>query len=176
VWSGGVRSAALATEAGLATDRRGRIWVDPNLRSISHPHILACGDAAHPIAPTGAPYRLSAFAALVSGAYAADCIVAGRAKRRLPPFSFSTFGQGIAIGRSGVGFFSYPDDRQTLFILRGSAARHVRNFFVWFVTFALKLERRWPGFFSWPGRRRVSWQQATLALQQALSERERRTA
>jgi NADH dehydrogenase FAD-containing subunit len=170
VWSGGLRSTALAADAGLATDRQDRIWVDPNLRSISHPHILACGDAAHPIAPTGAPYRLSAFAALVSGAYTADCILAGRAKRQLPPFSFSTFGQGIAIGRSGVGFFSYPDDRQALFILRGSAARQVRNFFVWFVTFTLKLERRWPGFFFWPGRRRVSWQQATLALQRAQSE------
>jgi NADH:ubiquinone reductase (H+-translocating) len=176
VWSGGLRSAAFAADAGLATDGRGRIWVDPNLRSVSHPYILACGDAAHPIAPTGAPYRPSAFAALVSGAYTADCIAARRAKRRLRPFSFSTFGQGIAIGRRGVGFFSYPDDRQTAFIVKGSAARKVRNFFVWFVTFTLKLERRWPGFFFWPGRARVSWQQATSAVQGRLSERKPWTA
>jgi hypothetical protein len=64
----------------------------------------------------------------VSGAYAADAIVAQRAKRRLQPFSFSTFGQGVAIGQGGVGFFSYPDDRQRLFILKGRTARHIRNF------------------------------------------------
>jgi NADH dehydrogenase len=165
VWSGGLRSAPVASLAGLATDPQGRIWVDPNLRSISHSHIIAIGDAAHPVAPTGAPYRLSAFVAIISGAYAADMILAQRAKRRLGPFSFSTFGQGVAIGRGGVGFNSYPDDEQSLFILTGRTARTVRNFFVWYITYALKIERRMPGFFFWPGRRRVSWQQANEAIQ-----------
>jgi NADH dehydrogenase len=164
VWSGGLRSISVARDAGLATDPQSRILVDPDLRSISHPHILAVGDAAHPVAPTGAPYRLSAFVALASGAHAADAIAAQRANRRLRPFSFSTIGQGIAVGRGGVGFFSYPDDRQSLFILKGRAARHVRNFFVWFISYALKLERRIPGFFFWPGRRRVSWHQANDAI------------
>ena len=167
VWSGGLRSSPLARGAGLATDPLGRIWVDPNLRSVSRAHILAVGDSAHPIAPTGAPYRLSAFAALVSGAHAADAILTARTANQPPrPFSFSTFGQGVAIGRGGVGFFSYPDDRQSLFILEGRTARRVRNFFVWFVTFVLKIERKFPGFFIWPGRRRVSWQQAKDAMQQ----------
>jgi NADH dehydrogenase len=165
VWSGGLHSAPIASGAGLATDPQGRIWVDPNLRSISHSHIIAVGDAAHPVAPTGAPYRLSAFVAIISGAYAADMILAQRAKRRLDPFSFSTFGQGVAIGRGGVGFNSYPDDKQSLFILTGRTARTVRNFFVWYITYALKIERRMPGFFFWPGRRRVSWQQANEAIQ-----------
>ena len=91
--------------------------------------------------------------------------MAQRTERRLQPFSFSTFGQGVAIGRSGVGFFSYPDDRQSLFILKGGTARHVRNFFVWLVTYVLKVERTFPGFFFWPGRRRVSWHQANDAIQ-----------
>ena len=176
VWSGGLRSAPIARDAGMAADPQGRIWVNPHLRSVSHAHILAVGDAAHPIAPTGAPYRLSAFAALVSGAHAADAIVAQRAKRHLQPFSFSTFGQGVAIGRGGVGFFSYPDDRQTLFILKGRKARHVRNFFVWFITYALKLERRVPGFFFWPGRRRVSWHQANDAIQKVQTAQKVRAA
>jgi NADH dehydrogenase len=176
VWSGGLRAAPVARGAGLATDPQGRILVDANLRAISHAHILAVGDAAHPIAPTGAPYRLSAFAALVSGAHAADVIVAQRAKRQLKPFSFSTFGQGVAIGRGGVGFFSYPDDRQILFILKGRAARHVRNFFVWLVSYVLKLERRVPGFFFWPGRRRVSWHQANDAMQKVQTVQKVRTA
>jgi NADH dehydrogenase len=176
VWSGGLRSAPVASLAGLATDPQGRIWVDPNLRSISHSHIIAVGDAAHPVAPTGAPYRLSAFVAIISGAYAADMILAQRANRRLDPFSFSTFGQGVAIGRGGVGFNSYPDDKQSLFILTGRTARTVRNFFVWYITYALKIERRMPGFFFWPGRRRVSWQQANEAIQRVRAVQKVQTA
>ena len=176
VWSGGLHSAPIARGAGLATDPQGRIWVDPNLRSISHSHIIAIGDAAHPVAPTGAPYRLSAFVAIISGAYAADMILAQRAKRRLDPFSFSTFGQGVAIGRGGVGFNSYPDDKQSLFILTGRTARTVRNFFVWYITYALKIERRMPGFFFWPGRRRVSWQQANEAIQRNRAAQKVQTA
>ena len=165
VWSGGLRSSPVAGRARLATDPQGRIWVDPNLRSISHAHILAIGDAAYPVAPTGAPYRMSAFVAIVSGAHAADVIQAQKARRELQPFSFSTFGQGVAIGRGGVGFLSHPDDKQSLFILTGRPARHVRNFFVWFIAYTLRLERKMPGFFFWPGRRRVSWRQANDAIQ-----------
>jgi NADH dehydrogenase len=176
VWSGGLRSPPIASHAGLATDPQGRIWVDPNLRSISHSHIIAVGDAAHPVAPTGAPYRLSAFVAINSGAYAADLILARSTRRRLDPFSFATFGQGIAIGRSGVGFTSYPDDTQRWFILTGAMARIVRNFFVWFITTTLKLERRMPGFWFWPGRRRVSWHQANEAIQQVRTAQRIKTA
>lgn len=166
VWSGGLRVSPIASHAGLATDPKGRIWVDPNLRSISHSHIVAVGDAAHPLAPTGAPYRLSAFAAINSGVYAADVILARKAGRQPDPFSFSTLGQGIAIGRSGVGYLSYPDDKQRWFILTGATARIVRNFFVWSISYALKLERKMPGFWFWPGRRRISWQQANEAIEQ----------
>jgi NADH:ubiquinone reductase (H+-translocating) len=176
VWSGGLRSAPVASGAGLATDPQGRIWADPNLRSISHPHIIAVGDAAHPVAPTGAPYRLSAFVAINSGAYAADLILAGKAKRQLDPFSFSTYGQGIAIGSGGVGFFSYPDDKQRWFIVTGGTARIIRNLFVWFISYALKLERKMPGFWFWPGRRRVSWQQANEAIQRVRTAQRVQTA
>jgi NADH dehydrogenase FAD-containing subunit len=172
VWSGGLRSPPVARNAGLATDQRGRIMVDAHLRSITHPQILAVGDAARPIAPTGAPYRQSAFAALISGAYAADVIAAQKRGRRLPPFSFSTFGQGIAIGRGGVGFFSYPDDKQRWFVVKGRTARHIRNFFVWLVCYVLKVERRFPGFFFWLGSRRVSWRQANDAIDQLRSMHE----
>jgi NADH dehydrogenase FAD-containing subunit len=167
VWSGGLAAPPLAHAAGIATDAQGRIFVDPNLRSISHPHIRAIGDAAHPIAPTGAPYRLSAFVALATGAYVADAVAGERRGRALPPFAFSTFGQGIAVGRGGVGFFSYPDDRQRFFIVKGKTARHIRNFFVWLVCAVLKMERRMPGSFFWLGRRRVSWQKANAAMQNA---------
>jgi NADH:ubiquinone reductase (H+-translocating) len=84
----------------------------------------------------------------------------------LRPFSFSTFGQGVAIGRRGVGFMTYPDDRRGYFVLTGRAAFAVRNFFVWLLVFLLKMERRFPGSFFWPGRRRVSWREAEAAMRQ----------
>jgi hypothetical protein len=75
-----------------------------------------------------------------------------------------------------VGFPSYPDDQQRWFILTGGTARKVRNFFVWFISYALKLERKMPGFFFWPGRRRVSWHEANEALQRVRAEQKVQTA
>jgi len=176
VWSGGLAAAPLARAAGITTDPRGRVFVDPNLRSISHPRIRAIGDAARPIAPTGAPYRLSAFAALATGAYVADAVAAERRGRKLRPFAFSTFGQGIAIGRRGVGLFSYPDDQQRFFLVTDKTARHIRNFFVWLVCAVLRMERKMPGSFFWLGKRRVSWQTANEAMQNGPASRKAQAA
>jgi len=167
VWSGGLRAPAIARQAGLATDPQGRIWVDASLRSISHPHIMAVGDAAHPMAPTGARYRMSAYAALVSGAYAADAILDERAGRQSPPFCYSAYGQGVAIGRVGVGFATYPDDQEAFLLITGRNGIRVRNFFVRLLVTLIKTERRFPGLFFTVGRRRVSWQRANEAMQTA---------
>jgi NADH dehydrogenase len=164
VWSGGLRAPAIARQAGLSTDPQGRIWVDPGLRSISHPHIIAVGDAAHPMAPTGAQYRMSAYAALVSGAYAADAILDERIGRQPPPFCYSAYGQGVAIGRVGVGFATYPDDREAFFLITGRNGIRVRNFFVRLLVTLIKMERRFPGLFFTVGRKRVSWQQAKAVM------------
>jgi NADH:ubiquinone reductase (H+-translocating) len=166
VWSGGMRSSPIARVAGLATDPQGRIWVDPNLRSVSHAHILAVGDSAHPIAPTGAPYRKSALAAVASGAYAARVIVAQRAKQDLQPFSFSTISQAAAIGRLGVIYLLDRNDGQIGYIVKGRTARKLRDFYLLLGHYAFKLERRFPGSFFLPGARRVSWSQANDAMQE----------
>jgi NADH:ubiquinone reductase (H+-translocating) len=164
VWAAGLRSSSIAREAGLAVDDRDRIWADPTLSSSSHPHILAVGDAVHPLAPTGARYRMSAFAAIITGAYAAKRIVDEARGRNPRPFSYSAYGQGVAIGHSGVGFFSFPDDTRSYFVIRGQLALRIRNVFVWALIFFLKLERRFPGSsLFWIGRRRVSWKWARQA-------------
>jgi NADH dehydrogenase FAD-containing subunit len=162
-----MRASPIARSAGLATDPQGRIWADPNLRSISHAHILAVGDAAHPIAPTGAPYRLSALAAGASGSHAANAILARRANRPLAPFSFSTLAQAVSIGRSGVIYPLNRNDKQVLFIIKGRAARHLRDLFLVFVIYGFKLERKIPGSFFLPGQHRVSWQEANDAMRKA---------
>jgi NADH dehydrogenase len=165
VLAAGLRAPALARQAGLEVDDQDRLWVDPELRSISHPHILAVGDAAHPVAPCGAAYRMSAFAAVISGAYAANRLIAERAQRASRPFSFSAYGQGVAIGRGGVGFFTFPNDRKGFFVLHGRVAARIRSLFVWALVAFLKLERRRPGLLLfWIGRRRVSWREANAGM------------
>ena len=93
--------------------------------------------------------------ALVTGAHAANNILAlirGRAQR---PLSYAYYGQGIALGlRDAVGFGAFPDDVPGRLIVRRMAAVRLRTFFLWFLTFALELERRFPGFFFWVGKRR----------------------
>ena len=165
VWAAGVRVSSVAEAAGLAVDRQARLLADPMLGSLSHPNIIAVGDALHPVAPTGARYRMSAFGAIISGAYAAARIRDEARGRQPRPFSFSAYGQGVSIGHGGVGFFTYPDDGDASFILHGRLALRIRNLFVWMLVFFLKLERKWPGSaLFWIGRRRVSWQQARDAL------------
>ena len=165
IWSGGMRSSPVAHAAGLATDPQGRIWVDPHLRSISHAHILAVGDSAHPIAPTGAPYRKSALAAGASGAHAARVIVAQQTRENLQPFSFSTLAQAAAIGRLGVIYLLDRNDKQIGYIVKGRTARKLRDFFLLLVIYGFKLERKLPGSFFLPGTRRVSWPEANEAMQ-----------
>ena len=165
VWAGGLRAAPIAREAGLAVDEQDRILVGPTLSSISHAHILAVGDAANPTARTGARYRMSAFAAIISGAYVAKRIVNEARGRKPRPFSFSAYGQGVAIGRSGVGFFTFPNDSRAYFVLKGRLALRIRNVFVWFLVFFLKLERRYPGSsLFWIGRHRVSWKRVRESI------------
>jgi NADH dehydrogenase FAD-containing subunit len=119
------------------------------------------------MAPTGAGYRMSAYAALVSGAYAADAILDERAGRTSPPFSYSAYGQGVAIGRVGVGFATFPDDREAFFLIAGRNGIRVRNFFVRLLVMLIKMERIHPGLFFTLGRRRVSWQRAKEAMRTA---------
>ena len=161
VWATGLRSPSIATAAGLAVDGTNRIWVDGALRSISHSHILAVGDSARPLAPTGAAYRQSALAALTSGAYAAASLLREARGRRGRPFSFSAYGQGVAIGTAGVGFVTYPDDGEASLVLTGRFALHLRNLFVRVLIWFLRIERIWPGLaLFWIGRKRVSWDEA----------------
>jgi NADH dehydrogenase FAD-containing subunit len=164
IWAAGMRASSIAKEAGLAVDAQDRIVVGPDLRSISHPFILAVGDCCHPVAPTGAPYRLSALTAAVSGVYAAEQAAAYGLHKRVPPFSFSTFAQAIAVGRYAALFALDADDNQILFVMGGRAARRLRDVLVWMVLHFITFERLLPGVQSWPGRKRVSEHQAAEAM------------
>lgn len=155
VWSGGFKALPLAGEAGLTVNERGQAWVDPFMRSVSHPSIFVVGDAGEPLQQPGAPTRMSLFVALVMGAHAADSLARILAGKSPKPLGYSTYGQGIALGRkNAVGFLTFPNDRRTGPMLTGKTGLFIRSFFVALIVVFLEVERRFPGFFFWFGRGR----------------------
>jgi NADH dehydrogenase len=159
LWAGGFKASSLAREADLQTNEQGRILVDEYLRSLSDPAIYAIGDAAMPTKYTGAPYRMSAFVALVTGAHTADNLSAQVKGRPQKPFSYSTYGQGIALGEGqGIGFATLPNDLPVGPLYKGKLGASIRNFFVWFLVLTFAIERRIPGFLFWLGKGRYKQQ------------------
>ena len=160
IWAGGFVASPIAKEAGIQVNGRQQMLVDPTLRSLSHPNIFAVGDMAAPVEEPGAPMRMALFTALVTGAQAADNIVATLKGKPLRPLSFAWYGQGIAIGpQDAVGFNTYPVDKPVGPIFRGKTAVIMRNFFVRLLKAALEMERRFPGLLTWNGRKRYQKQQ-----------------
>ncbi len=155
VWAGGFKASPLAHQAGVQVNQQQQILAGPYLNSLSHPTVYAVGDAVHPTYNTGAPLRMSLLTALVTAAHVADnltCLLQGKEQRT---FGFSTYGQGIALGRhDAVGFNTFPNDQPIGPLATGRLGLAIRNFFVWLLLFVLTLERRWPGFFFWLGRNR----------------------
>ena len=153
IWAGGFKGLPLARQAGIQVNPRNQILVDPALRSLSHPHIYAVGDAVQPVQPVGAPIRMSLFTALVTAAHTADNLARRLRGKRERPLGFSTYGQGIAIGRhDAVGFNTYPSDRPIGPLITGTTGLTIRNFFVGLLLNMLEIERKRPGFFFWPGK------------------------
>ncbi len=164
IWSGGFKVGSLASEAGIQVNERNQLLVGAHLQSLSYPEIFAIGDAGFPVMETGAPYRMSLFTALVTAAHTADNLVNLLKGKGLRPFGFSTYGQGIAIGRNdAIGFNSFPNDQPVGPILTGRLGLMVRNFFVWLILRLLTVERKFPGFFFWPGRNRGGEDEVVVA-------------
>jgi NADH dehydrogenase FAD-containing subunit len=157
IWTGGFVAAALAREAGLRVNERGQVLVDPFMRSLSHPAIYAVGDAAYPAEEPGVAVRMSAFTATILGAHGADCLSAILRGRSPRPLSFAYLGQGVALGRgNAIGFNNYPDDRPHRPYFTGRLGYQTRELFVRFLAASPAVERRWPGFFFWVGKRRYA--------------------
>ncbi|MFE6925102.1 NAD(P)/FAD-dependent oxidoreductase [Nocardia sp. NPDC057663] len=123
LWTSGVRVSPLAAEAGIATDERGLIVVDPTLKSVSHPMIHAVGDAAAVRQPWGLVHG-TCQSGLPTAAYAADAIAAELRGKPVRPFRFGYFHQPVSLGRrDAVIQFTNADDTPRRFYLTGWAAR-----------------------------------------------------
>ncbi|WP_158843228.1 NAD(P)/FAD-dependent oxidoreductase [Saccharothrix deserti] len=131
VWTAGFRVPDLAARAGFAVDARGRMVVDETLTSISHPDVMAVGDAAAIKRHDGLELRM----ACATGLPTAQQAVRGLAKRlngREPgPLGFRYFNQCISLGRrDGLIQFVNADDSPKERVLTGRLAARYKELVV----------------------------------------------
>ncbi|UTY60084.1 NAD(P)/FAD-dependent oxidoreductase [Massilia sp. erpn] len=110
IWTSGFKPAALAAQAGLRTNAQGQILTDASLRSLSHPHILAIGDAAAASTADGGPCRMSCATGLPMGGAAARTIAALLAGEAPPPLEFGYLFRNVSLGRRD-GLIQFVDAR-----------------------------------------------------------------
>jgi NADH:ubiquinone reductase (H+-translocating) len=151
VWCGGFAPSSLGRDAGLAVDERGCVLVDAALRSCSHPHVLAVGDAmAPPPLPNGARFRMTCQAGMPSGAHAADTLFAELRGHAPAPFDFGYFHMPISLGRrDGLIQFVERDDTPKASLLTGRTAAVYKDIVSGGAITGMKLERRLPGGSRW---------------------------
>jgi NADH dehydrogenase len=102
IWGGGIMAPALATNAGLAQGRGGRIDVLPDLTVAGTEGVYAVGDVANIPGPDGDAHPQLGSVALQSGAWAADNIVADFAGKTRKPFHYKDKGIMAMIGRGAA--------------------------------------------------------------------------
>ncbi|QYC38700.1 NADH dehydrogenase-like protein YjlD [Nonomuraea coxensis DSM 45129] len=128
VWTGGFRVQPLAAAAGLATGDDGRIVVDGRLRSVSHPEILAIGDAAAANVCGLSPHSMSCQNAVPMGQYAGDAAARLVTGRESPPARLRYLLRCLSLGRrDGLVQFTQPNDRPRPAVVTGRAAAVVKE-------------------------------------------------
>jgi NADH dehydrogenase FAD-containing subunit len=99
IWSGGFVALDLAREAGLSVDVRGQVLTDAQLRSCSHPHVYAIGDAALPCEPVGDPLPMGCKSAIPMGLHAAENLVHELRGEQVAPLQFASPLFCVSLGR-----------------------------------------------------------------------------
>ncbi|MEI7025466.1 NAD(P)/FAD-dependent oxidoreductase [Paenibacillus sp. y28] len=107
IWTGGIRGNHMLEEAGFEA-MRGRVKVDPNLRSPQFENVYILGDCSLMFNPDGRPYPPTAQIAMQQGECCAHNLVASLRGEQLKEFKFSmkgtvaSLGKGEAIGLVGT--------------------------------------------------------------------------
>lgn len=150
VWCGGFAAPPLARTAGIAVDERGAVLTDAALRSLSHPGVLAVGDAGHTPGPDGHRYAMSCQFAFPSAAHAADLLDPdGADDSAALDLGFNA--RAVSLGRRhAVLQPTTRTDRARGRARTGRAAVLVKGLQVRGVVAAVGVERRLPGTIRWP--------------------------
>jgi NADH dehydrogenase FAD-containing subunit len=122
LWTTGVRVSPLASAAGLQVDERGRILTDESLRSVSHPHVYAVGDAAAVQQSFGVIHG-TCQSGIPTSVHAAASIARELNGKQPKPFRFGYVHQPVSLGRhDAVIQFTHADDSPGRFYLSGRLA------------------------------------------------------
>jgi NADH:ubiquinone reductase (H+-translocating) len=128
VWAAGFRASPLGAQAGLEVDGHGRVLVDAELRSRSHPDVFLAGDLALPPASVGAPVLMSCRLALPMGLRAAANLAAELAGRSPRPWQCRDSLRCISLGRrDGLIQPMHGDGHPTGLHLRGRPGALVKE-------------------------------------------------
>ncbi|PKV82371.1 NAD(P)/FAD-dependent oxidoreductase [Nocardia fluminea] len=127
VWAAGFAVPAIAATSGLAVRPDGRITVDRQMRSVSHPDVYVAGDSAFVIGDNGLPLPMSCASAGFTSMQATATIIGDRTGRKVSTTSLSYVGNHISLGRKDAIFQVVDDDaRSKSWALRGRAAARLK--------------------------------------------------
>jgi NADH dehydrogenase len=101
IWAAGNAASPLARLLDSATDRAGRVLVEPDLSVAGHRHVFAVGDIAHAVSG-GVDVPGVAQGAIQGGGQAARAIRADLAGTPRPAFNYRNKGELATIGRSSA--------------------------------------------------------------------------
>ncbi len=129
LWAAGFEVPSLARDAGIAVNERGEVLTDPQLRSVSHPEIVAVGDAAHVIAAPGGKCRMSCAAGRPMGELAARTVAGLAGGGAHDPFRFSYAFRCVSLGRDD-GLIQFVDgmDRPVEQVWTGARAARWKEY------------------------------------------------
>lgn len=145
VWAGPFTVGSLAAEAGLACAPGGRVIVDASLRSVSHPTVIAAGDAALALCEDGTPTRLACATAMPMGAQAANSALAAVSGTQAPLFRNLYVQQCLSVGRhDGVVQRLDQHDQPTGWVLTGRSAAWMKAAVVRGTIWGIQLSRQAP--------------------------------
>ncbi|MFJ8077107.1 NAD(P)/FAD-dependent oxidoreductase [Streptomyces sp. NPDC096176] len=123
VWTTGFAVHPIAQATPLHVTDTGQIVVDETMRSLSHPHVYAIGDAAMAMGPGNKPLRMSCATGGPTALQAADAITARLTGGKLPKVPLRYFNQCISLGRKeGLIQYVTADDRALRAALTGRPA------------------------------------------------------
>ncbi|MHA6622400.1 NAD(P)/FAD-dependent oxidoreductase [Pseudonocardia sp. DLS-67] len=125
VWTTGFAVPTLAREAGLDVDDRGRILVDPTLRSVSHPEVYGVGDAAAARDEGGQELRMGCGPGGIAGVIGALAIADRLADRTPRPLRYYDQAWHISLGRRDGVVQLGPDEGSR--VLTGRLAAFVKE-------------------------------------------------
>lgn len=105
IWSAGISASPAGYWLGIATDRLGRIPVEPDLSVRALKHVYAIGDTAVAQDERGQPLPGLAQVAAQQGTHLGKGLAANLERfKRVPPFRFRNRGNTAVIGRSAAIF------------------------------------------------------------------------